>query len=89
MPPASPQLIAALRSQFKQARVIIVEIDDDEAGVHYSGPVARMLGAGASAYIPPKTIGGVSSAVRQQLAGGTNPEIEQAQRRTSELPRSE
>ncbi|GAA1296075.1 hypothetical protein GCM10009590_28470 [Brachybacterium alimentarium] len=89
VPPASPQLIAALRSQFERARIVIVEIDDDEAGVHYSGPVARMLAAGASAYLPPRSISEVSSAVRQHLANGTTPEIERALRHPNELPPSE
>lgn len=89
VPPASPQLIAALRTQFERARIVIVEIDDDEAGVHYSGPVARMLEAGASAYLPPRTISEVSSAVRRHLAGGAAPEIEQARPRSAELPSSE
>ncbi|MET7336777.1 hypothetical protein [Nonomuraea sp. NPDC005650] len=55
-PPVSPQLIASLRSMFPKARVIITEIDDDELGVNYYGPVRRLLDAGAEAYLPPATI---------------------------------
>ncbi|MBG0816373.1 hypothetical protein [Planomonospora sp. ID82291] len=55
-PPVSPQLIANLRSMFPKARVIITEIDDDELGVSYHGPVRRLLDAGAEAYLPPATI---------------------------------
>ncbi|MEV0234042.1 hypothetical protein [Nonomuraea sp. NPDC050786] len=55
-PPVSPQLIASLRSMFPKARVIITEIEDHELGVDYSGPVRRLLEAGAEAYLPPATI---------------------------------
>lgn len=55
-PPVSPQLIAGLRSMFPKARVIITEIEDDELGVNYHGPVRRLLDAGAEAYLPPATI---------------------------------
>ncbi|MGV9776990.1 hypothetical protein [Streptosporangium sp. NPDC003464] len=55
-PPISPQLIAGLRSMFPKARVIITEIEDNELGVNYHGPVRRLLDAGAEAYLPPATI---------------------------------
>ncbi|WP_235031055.1 hypothetical protein [Nonomuraea solani] len=56
IPPGSPQLIAALRSMFPKARVVITEIEDDELGVQYHGPVRRLLAAGADAYLPPATL---------------------------------
>ncbi|MBN6055046.1 response regulator transcription factor [Nonomuraea sp. RK-328] len=56
IPPGSPQLIAALRSMFPEARVIITEIEDRELGVRYHGPVRRLLDAGADAYLPPATL---------------------------------
>ncbi|NUW33077.1 hypothetical protein HTZ77_16790 [Nonomuraea sp. SMC257] len=55
-PPVSPQLIAGLRSMFPKARVIVTEIEDEELGVSYYGPVRRLLDAGAEAYLPPATI---------------------------------
>ncbi|MGC5012909.1 hypothetical protein ACLQ2R_19275 [Streptosporangium sp. DT93] len=55
-PPVSPQLIAGLKSMFPKARVIVTEIEDDELGVDYHGPVRRLLDAGAEAYLPPATI---------------------------------
>ncbi|MEV7007469.1 hypothetical protein [Streptosporangium sp. NPDC051022] len=55
-PPISPQLIASLRSMFPKARLIITEIEDDELGVSYHGPVRRLLDAGAEAYLPPATV---------------------------------
>ncbi|WP_229803657.1 hypothetical protein [Planobispora rosea] len=56
IPPGSPQLIAALRSMFPKARVIVTEIEDHELGIQYSGPVRRLLDAGAEAYLPPANL---------------------------------
>lgn len=56
VPPGSPQLIAALRSMFPKARVVVAEIEDYELGVQYHGPVRRLLDAGADAYLPPATL---------------------------------
>ncbi|MFI6818200.1 hypothetical protein ACIBG7_37800 [Nonomuraea sp. NPDC050328] len=56
VPAGSPQLIGALRAMFPKARVIITEIEDDELGVQYHGPVRRLLDAGADAYLPPASL---------------------------------
>ncbi|MEV0160583.1 hypothetical protein [Nonomuraea fuscirosea] len=56
VPAGSPQLIAALRSSFPRARVVVTEIEDPELGVRYHGPVRRLLDAGADAYLPPATL---------------------------------
>ncbi|MEU9831746.1 hypothetical protein AB0D67_09400 [Streptosporangium sp. NPDC048047] len=85
-PPSSPQLIACLRSMYPKARVVITEIEDDELGVNYHGPVRRMLDAGAEAYLPPATIPHLASQLDRTLtrlrevSGGaaTPPEIEPA-----------
>ncbi|ACZ87487.1 hypothetical protein [Streptosporangium roseum] len=55
-PPGSPQLIASLRSMFPKARVIITEVEDEELGVSYHGPVRRLLNAGADAYLPATSV---------------------------------
>ncbi|MER5424191.1 hypothetical protein [Streptosporangium roseum] len=55
-PPCSPQLIASLRSMFPKARVIITEVEDEELGVNYHGPVRRLLNAGADAYLPATSV---------------------------------
>lgn len=73
--PISLQLLGALKSQFPQARVVITEIEDEELGVDYAGPVSRLLDAGAAAYLPPRAIAGVASAVRTYLATDTVPGI--------------
>jgi hypothetical protein len=56
VPPVSPQLIANLRSMFPKARVIITEVEDEELGVNYHGPVRRLLNAGADAYLPAASV---------------------------------
>jgi len=55
-PPVSPQLIGGLRSLFPKARVVITELEDEEFGISYQGPVRRLLDAGADSYLPPSTI---------------------------------
>ena len=55
-PAGSPQLIASLRSMFPKARVVITEIEDEELGVNYQGPVQRLLNAGADAYLPAMSV---------------------------------
>ncbi|KMS70095.1 hypothetical protein ACM01_32520 [Streptomyces viridochromogenes] len=76
VPPVSPQLIAGLRSAFPRARVIVAEIEDDELGVSYQGPVRRLLDAGAEVYLPPATVPGLARQLdhtlthRHRLTGG-------------------
>lgn len=71
VPPISPQLLGALRAQFPSARVLVAEIEDEELGVHYAGPVTRMLSAGADAYLPPRPVDEVARAVQRQLTGAS------------------
>lgn len=73
--PISLQLLGHLRAQFPHAEVVITEIEDEELGVSYSGPVSRLLDAGASAYLPPRTMGGIASAVNTFLTTRTVPGI--------------
>jgi antitoxin (DNA-binding transcriptional repressor) of toxin-antitoxin stability system len=56
VPPVSPQLIGSLRSMFPAARIVVTEIEDDDLGISYRGPVGRMLDAGAETYLPSTTI---------------------------------
>lgn len=65
--PVSPQLLGRLRGDFPQARVIITEIEDDELDISYPGPVSRLLDAGASAYLPPRPVSEVATAVHAYL----------------------
>lgn len=74
--PVSPQLLGMLRQQFPNARVVITEIEDEEVGVRYSGPVSRLLDAGASAYLPPRPIAEVAANVHAYLTKGEGPMIE-------------
>jgi antitoxin (DNA-binding transcriptional repressor) of toxin-antitoxin stability system len=73
VPPISPQLIGNLRSTFPAARIVVTEIEDDDLGISYRGPIGRMLDAGATTYLPPATI---SSLARQlNLAVTQRPQI--------------
>lgn len=74
--PVSPQLLGILRQQFPNARVVITEIEDEELGVRYSGPVSRLLDAGASAYLPPRPIAELAANVHAYLMQGEGPMLE-------------
>ena len=49
-PAVSAQLIGRLRTAFPRARVVVVEVEDEEAGTAFAGPVMRALQAGADGY---------------------------------------
>lgn len=82
--PVSPQLLGHLRHQFPSARVVITEIDDDELDVHFSGPVSRLLDAGASVYLPPRPITEIAATMHAYLTQNDQPTIEA----TPAVPRS-
>ena len=71
----SPQLLGLLQARFPRARVLITEIQDDELGVNLTGPVSRLLEAGATAYLPPRPVSELAADVRAYLADGTLPGI--------------
>ena len=50
-PPCSPQTLAALQRTYPSARVVVVELADDEHGIELGGPVMRSLEAGAEGYL--------------------------------------
>ncbi|GAA2872544.1 hypothetical protein [Nonomuraea rubra] len=70
VPPASPQLIGRLRMLFPKARVIVTEIEDEELGVQYHGPVRRLLDAGAEAYLPPASVPQLARQLEYTLGQG-------------------
>jgi hypothetical protein len=74
--PVSPQLLRILRHQFPRARVVITEIEDGELGVRCSGPVSRLLEAGAAAYLPPRPIAELAANVHAYLTRGSAPMLE-------------
>lgn len=83
--PVSPQLLAVLQARFSRARVVVTEIEDDELGVDYAGPVGRMLRAGASAYLPPRPVTAVAAGVRAHLEGAAAAALDAAARGRAEL----
>lgn len=50
-PSCSPQAIAALKEAHPTARLVVVELEDADWDIHLSGPVKRVLAAGADAYL--------------------------------------
>jgi hypothetical protein len=84
--PVSPQLLGMLRARFRQARIIITEVDDDELGISQVGPVSRLLDAGASAYLPPRPLDEVAGNVRTYLESAQAPEITRAEEHPRSLP---
>ena len=83
--PVSPQLLGILRQQFPNARVLITEIEDEELGVRYAGPVSRLLDAGAAAYLPPRPIAEVAANVHAYLRKETAPMLEPGTQRSNAL----
>ena len=63
----SPQLINRWTLMFPDAQVIITEILDDELGLDVSGPVGRLMDAGADAYLPPRPLQQVAANVQAYL----------------------
>ncbi|MFJ3957135.1 hypothetical protein [Arthrobacter sp. NPDC090010] len=84
--PVSPQLLGILQHKFPDARVLIAEIEDEELGISYSGPVSQLLDAGASAYLPPRPIAGLAADVRGYLMQGRHPGLELEDRPGRSLP---
>ncbi len=84
--PVSPQLLGILRHQFPRARVVITEIEDEELGVRFSGPVSRLLDAGASAYLPPRPLAELAANVHAYLTQGGEPMLEAGTAAARTLP---
>ncbi|WP_336853846.1 hypothetical protein [Sinomonas albida] len=87
--PVSPQLLGMLQHKFPSARVVITEIEDEELGVRFPGPVSRLLDAGASAYLPPRPIAELARNVHLYLTQREQPTLEQAPRPRHGLSRAE
>ncbi|YAL83714.1 hypothetical protein ACMYYO_02605 [Dermacoccaceae bacterium W4C1] len=83
--PVSPKLIQAFARMFPRARIIVTEMDDPELNVHYTGNVARLLDAGAEAYLPPRSLSQTGADMRQLLGSG-HPELGARPRATGQLP---
>lgn len=75
IPAVSPTLVGMLRSRFRSARILVTEIEDEELGAHYTGPVTRILDAGATAYLPPRSISGIAEGLHAFLTTSQAPAI--------------
>ena len=65
-PAVSWQLIGRLHRAFPQARVLVVEVEDEAAGAAFAGPVMRAMQAGADGYY----VGGSLSGLAEFLRAG-------------------
>ena len=65
----SPQLTRRWTLLFPRAQIIVTEILDPVFGLDISGPVGRLLDAGAHAYLPPRPLELVAENVQTYLAG--------------------
>lgn len=65
--PHSPQLTHRWTLLFPHAQIIVTEIYDPELGLDITGPVGRLLDAGAHAYLPPRPLEQVAENVMAYL----------------------
>lgn len=65
-PSSSPQLIGALQRKYPDARIVVVELDDEEFDVDLPGPVKRLLRSGADGYVLAESI----DELAHKLVGG-------------------
>jgi hypothetical protein len=63
----SPQLTHRWTLLFPNAQITVTEIYDPELGLDISGPVGRLLDAGAHAYLPPRPLEQVAENVQAYL----------------------
>lgn len=68
----SPQLTHRWTLLFPHAQIIVTEILDPRFGLDISGPVGRLLDAGAHAYLPPRPLELVAESVQMHLARRAN-----------------
>jgi hypothetical protein len=71
----SPQLIHRWTLLFPRAQIIITEILDNEFGLDVSGPVGRLMDAGAHAYLPPRPLEQVAQNVQSYLESRARAEL--------------
>ena len=65
-PAVSWQLISKLRRAFPQASVLVVEVDDEDLGMAYPGPVMRSLRAGAHGYYVGESVAALGAFIRAE-----------------------
>lgn len=63
----SPQLLASLKATYPDAELVIAEVSDPEFGVDFAGPLSRLLDAGASRFLPGRSIPEVANGVRRYV----------------------
>ena len=74
-PVVSGQLLGLLRGSFPRARILFTELEDDERGISFTGPLSRIVAQGPDGYFLAHTLDAlgpvVQSEARMQLSGRT------------------
>lgn len=70
VPPASTQLIGALRAMFPGAKILITELTDPEFGLSFTGPMQRALDSGVDGYFLAVDLDRLATVTREVAAGG-------------------
>lgn len=69
VPPASTQLIGALRAMFPGAKILISELTDPEFGLSFAGPMQQALDSGVDGYFLAPDLDRVAEVTRNVGAG--------------------
>ena len=72
-PVVSAQTISALKHLFPQARVVLTEVEDQDAGVHFPGPVRRAVEAGADGYVVARDLAALAQFAVSDVELALNP----------------
>jgi DNA-binding NarL/FixJ family response regulator len=87
-PSCSPQCVAALRSAYPSARIVVVELEDWDFEVNLPGPVKRVLKAGADAYLLADSIEQLAQQLRPRSERPADEASKLSEARLNELAQS-
>lgn len=87
-PSCSPQCVAALRSAYPTARIVVVELEDWDFKVSLPGPVKRALKAGADAYLLADSIEQLADQLTPRPDYAADQAVELSEARLNELAQS-
>ena len=84
-PPCSPQTIAALKRTYPSARLIVVEVEDDDLDIDLAGPVIRSRRAGADGYLAADSLSDLAGQLTARSREAIAPELLAAERASMPL----
>lgn len=76
VPSCSPQTISGLKAAYPTAQLVVVEIDDWDLGVDLSGPVMRLLRAGADRYLTANSVDQLAEQLGARLAASDADDVD-------------